>query len=703
MKKTVSWHTELIKQEDQEEDVDNTKAQPPPRSASAAPAPVTNPQVNARIQQMVAMQRAQNASMRQLMSNNTDYGGAAASPSGLRDLVTTTLPRRETQAKSAQTTTSSNATSLVGASPPTSVFSGTKYTEPMKPPATLLVDNSHNTDRDTNINYQGPLKYSLHQNQRNYNAAPSPILQGTPPSLYPKYPFADGHDSPVSYNSVLDQHLTPSKVVERKRAQKQLQTIQSQQQMEIQKSESVEASSIPLQPSPTSKFEAVDWGSMEPTTDGYSLKPIPQHSDYGAMSSNLPANHGLNIKDTMVKPVASFPQARHQQYTPASDQLQLPPTDNDRSAHTQHQFHYGDNHLAQMAHSYHDPSNIPHSLMGKDIHFPMGDIELRELQQRSRRRRRNLLWQILCYPIQCLFTSEQIGRSFCFGAIDGMLTGAGILAAYIGLGILSHVNAFGTTDSSSYEGDMHRKWILVALTLAACFADGVCMAIGHVWSTRLVAGASFEERKEELRSFETSRSDAKARLVDALLLKGMLKIDAMSLADTLEGYPDLFVSALLGEGFCGASGGQTSMGGLGSGGGGGGGGGLIRVPSGNASNRPVYNPIPDEWNIPAPSYAPGVMAHEGLKYESYSEFSDLHQDPDVKTFSEIMSESRLESLFMMLSFGSFSVIPSLVYTFVPYIASVLGGTYGHNIDTVAISVSVGVTSIIMFSLGAWKR
>jgi len=31
---------------------------------------------------------------------------------------------------------------------------------------------------------------------------------------------------------------------------------------------------------------------------------------------------------------------------------------------------------------------------------------------------------------------------------------------------------------------------------------------------------------------------------------GMLKIDAVSLPETLEGYPDLFVSALLGGGIC---------------------------------------------------------------------------------------------------------------------------------------------------------
>ena len=702
MKKTVSWHTETLKQEnDTTDDADQTtSAKPPSRSSSAAPAPVTNPQVNARIQQMVAMQRAQNASMRQLMSNNIDYGGTSASPSGLRDLVTTTLPQgKDTHAKSAQTNTKSAATSD-DSSPPV-----TKFMAPMKPPATLPADNNRITQIDTNIHYQGPLKHSFPPNQR---ATPSPIQQGTPPFLYPKYPYSEGHESPVSYNSVLDQNLTPSKVKERKQAQRQLQTIQSQQQMEMKKSESIEASSIPLQPSPTSKFEAVDWGSMQPTTDGYTMKPIPQLSDYGAISSTLTPDAGpdtgLTIKETMSKPIASFPQARQQhqeplqQYKAANDQLPL--IDNNGAAHTQHQFHYGDN-PTQMPHSYHDSSNIPHSLMGKDIHFPMGDIELRELHQRSRRRRRNLLFEILCYPIKCIFTSEQVGRSFCFGAIDGMLTGSGILAAYIGLGILSHVNAFGTTDTSSYEADMHRKWILVALTLAACFSDGVCMAIGHVWSTRLVAGASFEERKEELRSFETSRSDAKARLVDALLLKGMLKIDAMSLADTLEGYPDLFVSAILGEGFCGASAAQpSSMGGLGSGAGGGG---LIRVPSGNASNKPMYNPVSAEWNIPAPAYAPGVMTHEGLKYESYSEFSDLHQDPDVKTFSEIMSESRLESLFMMLSFGSFSVIPSLVYTFAPYIAHVLGVANGRSMDTMAISVSVAVTSIVMFMLGAWKR
>lgn len=722
MKKTVSWHTETLSKEkddghdsDAKKDEDNKSDGAMTKSSSASAGPTANPVVSQRIQQMVAMQKAQNATMRQIMSNNVAYAGGA-SPSGLRDLVTLP-PRKDIHAKAVQpaasTVSATTAPAIDADSSHATNQDDRRTVSPSKPPTKLpSAADSQIADRD--INYQGPLKYSVPPNHR---ATPSHIFQNTPPLLYPKYPYGSSHDdystdSPVSYNSVLDQHLTPSKVVERKKAQKQLQTIQSQQQMEMQKSESVEASSsIPLQPDTSVEETSVNWGNMEPTTDGYTIRPIQHRSDYGAITSNVTTeNNYLNIKDTMAKHKASFPQARpfkqeqFQQFSQqANDQLLLSSTENASSAHTQHQFHYGGLGVSNPTQSYHDSSHrgsgsLTH--LGKDIHFPMGNIELRELHQRSRRRRRNLLWQIVCYPIQCFFTNEQIGRSFCFGAIDGMLTGSGILAAYFGLGILSHVNAFGT-DNSSHEAEMHRKWILVALTLASCFSDGVCMAIGHVWSTRLVAGASFEERKEELRSFETSRSDAKARLVDALLLKGMLKIDAMSLADTLEGYPDLFVSALLGEGLCGGSSSQpSSMGGLGSGAGGDGG--MIRVPSGNASNRPVYNPVPNEWNIPAPAYAPGVIAHGGLKYESYSEFSDLHQDPDVKTLSEIMTDSRMESLFMMLSFGSFSVIPSLLYTFVTYAASFFNATQAHNIDAVAISASFGVTSILMFLLGMWK-
>ncbi len=76
-------------------------------------------------------------------------------------------------------------------------------------------------------------------------------------------------------------------------------------------------------------------------------------------------------------------------------------------------------------------------------------------------------------------------------------------------------------------------------------------AIAQIWSSALAADAARTERAEGERVFHSVRARSKARLVDALMVSGgMLKIDAVSLAETLEGYPDLFVSALLGGGIC---------------------------------------------------------------------------------------------------------------------------------------------------------
>ena len=80
----------------------------------------------------------------------------------------------------------------------------------------------------------------------------------------------------------------------------------------------------------------------------------------------------------------------------------------------------------------------------------------------------------------------------CFGAIDGMLTGSGIVSATLGFQLFPHlyfsmmnsdyypsmsnlqndyrtgkVCASGTTEQQGYA--------LIALTLAACCADGLCM------------------------------------------------------------------------------------------------------------------------------------------------------------------------------------------------------------------------------------
>jgi hypothetical protein len=67
----------------------------------------------------------------------------------------------------------------------------------------------------------------------------------------------------------------------------------------------------------------------------------------------------------------------------------------------------------------------------------------------------------------------------------------------------------------------------------------------------LSADAARTERAEGERVFHLDRARSKARLINALMvLGGMHKINAVSLAETLEGYPDLFVSALLGGGIC---------------------------------------------------------------------------------------------------------------------------------------------------------
>ena len=180
-----------------------------------------------------------------------------------------------------------------------------------------------------------------------------------------------------------------------------------------------------------------------------------------------------------------------------------------------HQFHYGDpshafdnDYSHNYGYPYHDDPSDNHCICCKCC--------------RS------------CGP-ENLLQADNLHRSLCFGAIDGMLTGSGITAACAGLGILT------TSPAAS------ALWAVVALCLAACASDGVCMCLGHAWSTFVLQRASIAEKSEEKQNFDRDRASSKARLVDMLLGRGMLKIDAMSVADTLEGYPDIFVSALVGD------------------------------------------------------------------------------------------------------------------------------------------------------------
>jgi hypothetical protein len=362
-----------------------------------------------------------------------------------------------------------------------------------------------------------------------------------------------------------------------------------------------------------------------------------------------------------------------------------------------------------------------------------------ELEQHAfqKREARNIwgtvaVWcRCIWYPIQkCWFaicTAESLHRSFCYGAIDGMLTGAGIVSTFCGMHLLS------TTTNNSPPV----RALVVAFTASACFADAVCMAIGHIWTTRVLAEARSNERIQARHQLLHMKADAKGALVDLLLARGMLKIDAMSLADTLEGYPDLFINALTGDAL---SAGIASI----------------------QQQRPQHHPLLESDIIPTTEeeecllydtspggdrtshvasyhHRPSPAGHSS-SYPSYGRLSEYDMDPDTSTVQSTAAESRKESLFMMLGFSLFAVVPSLIFTLVPaflfgrddaagiHFASILhhvattttaahsssssdiitGGSSGSSsaVATAAAinpnTVVISLTAIVMWCLGVWK-
>jgi len=746
MKKTVSWSAETMKREaasnaaaqkeEEEEAAANNKKSSMKKSSSSC-VPTSNTQANTlRIQQMIAMQKAQNATMRQLMSGGAG-GPTMASPSGLRDLVMTrppapsvppapanhgggmgignvnhpppppsnllssprssnlssggahkTIPLRPPGPESPQSSTSSSKPVVVAGA---GIHFRKKDPTPAFHPPTHLPPQSSSSAQPYNHNQQQQRPSSSLSTAAATAASPTVL---THPHLHPQMPHFGGsrdeeNDSPVSYNSVLDQNSTPSKVVERKQIQQQMQ--------QLQVIRSVPQAMMDMHADNNNRSASKNMVVTAAAGGAASGREEPQ-----ALLPPIPSSFHNNAQDTINTNVitAAAPLATH----------------------THHQFHYGSN-LGGAAvgatqynnygynnamgqqydqpyggdpqqQQYHHPHPPPNSSpMDRDIHFHTSS---RILEQRINRRRRSILWTILCYPLHLLTSccSEQMGRSFCFGAIDGMLTGAGIFSACVGLDLVPQLTMASAAAGAS---SIHFQWIPFVLTLAATCADAVCMAIGHIWSTTLVSGAAYEERKEEARNFQISRADAKARLVDKFLMHGMLKIDAMSLADTLEGYPDLFVNALLGGDICATADENHGYGGLD--GGGGSGFGMGQVPGENAplrqTNTMQQQPMGNPWNNPE------FAQHPELKYESYSDFS-AYRDPDLKAYTETVSESKWEGLFMMLSFSSFSVIPSLIYIIVPPLLKFLVLTGEDSLDSLAVGFSLCITAVIMFWLGVWK-
>jgi hypothetical protein len=141
----------------------------------------------------------------------------------------------------------------------------------------------------------------------------------------------------------------------------------------------------------------------------------------------------------------------------------------------------------------------------------------------------------------------------------------------------------------------------------------------------------------------------------------MLKIDAMSIADTLEGYPDLFINVLTGDSLAA--------------------GGLLPITSHStnpnhhvdATNEEKDHLLYHDNDIdgaispgPVPDHRQ-AQSHRRTSYPSYGRLTEYEMDPDTYTAQTMTNESRKESCCMMMGFVLFAVVPSIIYTLVPTI------------------------------------
>jgi hypothetical protein len=199
-----------------------------------------------------------------------------------------------------------------------------------------------------------------------------------------------------------------------------------------------------------------------------------------------------------------------------------------------------------------------------------------EYEVRIRQHRRQVLYTILCHPFHRLYDNLRsmwyccccnlssssssssmimsilLSRAICCGAIDGLLTGLGILMACLGLGLSSLTlcstttttttigaseervsDGFSSSSSSSSsssryyttkeddddDDNVHDAIIIIALTLAATSSDAICMAIGHVWSSILVTNMTHYERCIGIQSFHTNRAQVVLNIVCCQVLR----------------------------------------------------------------------------------------------------------------------------------------------------------------------------------------
>jgi hypothetical protein len=403
---------------------------------------------------------------------------------------------------------------------------------------------------------------------------------------------------------------------------------------------------------------------------------------YGALDSGV-LNSGNPGAMLLMPPPPPPPNSNMLQQQQQQQQLLLQP----HPQQGEHEFHYGNP-------DYHDPF---HNNTRQDQDHVAGNFHhhLQQHQENLHQRQRQhfhqqtglgkyccCLWDPMVRVFAALLQAESLHRSFCYGAIDGMLTGSGIVSTFCGIGLLS-------------AGSSHSlKAMVVVFTTATCFADSVCMALGHVWTTHVLSTARARERTSARTQLHDSKADAKGQLVDMLLAKGMLLIDAMSLADTLEGYPDLFISALTGDSL-----------------------------QGTEESDPVASPA-------LPDFVGGDASHnnnnnnKNTRNKSYGRLSEYEMDPDAQAVDVAVKESRHESLFMMLGFSIFSIVPSLIFWWCAPIAATTSSSLatpststatnssssdhvttfdtGNQVLVSPITLVVSLVAAIMWCLGVWK-
>eukprot|EP00523_Entomoneis_sp_CCMP467_P008080 CAMPEP_0168733842 /NCGR_PEP_ID=MMETSP0724-20121128/8503_1 /TAXON_ID=265536 /ORGANISM="Amphiprora sp., Strain CCMP467" /LENGTH=676 /DNA_ID=CAMNT_0008780921 /DNA_START=23 /DNA_END=2053 /DNA_ORIENTATION=+ len=292
-------------------------------------------------------------------------------------------------------------------------------------------------------------------------------------------------------------------------------------------------------------------------------------------------------------------------------------------------------------------------------------------------------WCCLCPPIgscvRSLWYNPIWHKSFCYGGIDGMLTGAGIVAAFYGTGLMN-----SSTTTTSIDDNDDDDWItaryslLLIFSLAACGADALCLALGHVWTERTLAQQQSDLRSQARRFVQSQKSLAKAELVHQLMVQQrLLKIDAMSLADTLEGYPDLLVSALLGEGLLATTSiiqqeqaepkqqqqQQSSLDG--------------------AATTTTNNDHEMLWNSPNHQHyssGPNLMRTIPSYHHSHHYNYDEDDSDDARTVRHAASEAAKESVCLFLGFTVCAMIPSIVCWCLPYLFAVFDGSQGDDDD-----------------------